>query len=108
MNKELKEQVHKEFDEFFKNKLYDISELYGQPHVANDKTKELKAFIDSLIDKTYEKGYSDCWNQFKDMDTYQLGVQMTEERIVGIIEESKDGSDGDVALDYVIKLIKRK
>lgn len=61
---ELKEQAHKEFDEQLP-----LSEWYCLDHTEVKQLKEsVESFIDSLIDKT---------------------VQMTEERIVGVIE-SKD------------------
>ena len=68
MNKELKEQAHKEFDEKFSHirvgkRMILLSEAYPYTYT------ELKSFIDSLIDKT---------------------VQISEERIVGIIEKAQE------------------
>ena len=37
-----------------------------------------------------------------------LAVAKKEKEIVGILEESKDGSDGDVVLDYIINIITAK
>lgn len=37
-----------------------------------------------------------------------LAVANREKEIVGILEESKDGSDGDVVLDYIINIITAK
>ena len=48
---------------------------------------EIKRFIQSEID---------------------LAVANREKEIVGILEESKDGSDGDVVLDYIINIITAK
>lgn len=51
------------------------------------KINDLKSFIQSEID---------------------LAVAKREKEIVGILEESKDGSDGDVVLDYIINIITAK
>mgnify|MGYP006339139461 CR=1 FL=1 len=37
-----------------------------------------------------------------------LAVANREKEIVGILGESKDGSDGDVVLDYIINIITAK
>lgn len=67
MNQELKQRARKEFDERFVKKPVDWRENHGWevPYV-NSRADNLKSFIDSIIDET---------------------VQMTEERIVGVIED---------------------
>ncbi len=35
----------------------------------------IKDFIKSISSKAYQRGYEKCWNEFKDMDAYQLGYQ---------------------------------
>lgn len=61
MNKELKQQAHKEFEL--------VVGITSIGETNEEHQKRIRKFIDSIIDKT---------------------VQMTEERIVGLIKERKD------------------
>lgn len=93
--KELKEQVHKEFDEILSNKTLGEQIYtdfgYGCMECGGGLKEEwVKSFIDSLIDKT---------------------VQMTEERIVAglnLIELSGKPEGFELAIDDIISLITNK
>jgi hypothetical protein len=97
MNQKQKDTIREEL--FYESGLEDLLVTAELGHLAKDPKKH-KEEIRGLI-----KGIEE-WVISKLDQAYQLGAKDKVEEVGELIENSKDGSDHDTLLDYVIKRLK--